>query len=66
MKSNKTHYIGTRRFYIAVLGIFACTIVGLYLGDSSVVNSIAMICIGVSGAAAVDSFKQQSKKEEGE
>lgn len=66
MKSNKTHYIGTRRFYIAVLGIIATTLIGLYLRDSSVVSSIAIICASIAGAGAIDGFKQQPKKEEGE
>jgi Zn-dependent alcohol dehydrogenase len=53
------HSLGSRRFVIAIVGIISCLGLGVYTKDVSVASSIAIICVGIAGAAAIDGLKKK-------
>lgn len=52
------HKLGSRRFIIGMAGLLSCLSLGIYLKDVSVASSIAIICVGIAGAGAIEGYKK--------
>lgn len=53
-----------RRTFVAVFAICCLTGLGLYLGDTSVASSIAIVAVGIAGANSYEKRGNSDKRKE--